>query len=133
MRIWIFGAIVSLTASSAAIANGECSQPLVHVHAKKLDNAYALDGDRKLMLFYKAPLQSEGFQALLNGEDISDRFTPAAGKFGEVLSLELREGENVLALSGVINSLDGDCNQPVQQEIRLRSHTHNEQLVSTLH
>ena len=120
MKMWVTG--ILLATGSALASASDCANPaseLVHVHAQQNDGAYSLAADQKLMLFYKTPLQAESFQATLNGEDISSHFSPGESKFGEVLALELKQGENLLKLSGVVR--DGDCTEPTEQRIRLLS------------
>ena len=120
MKRWVTG--ILLATGSALASASECANPaneLVHVHAQQNDGAYSLAADQKLMLFYKTPLQAESFQATLNGEDISNHFSPSESKFGEVLALELKQGENLLELSAVVR--DSDCAKPTEQRIRLFS------------
>lgn len=124
MKMWVSGFILSTACALASAV--ECADPvgeLVHVHAQQNNGAYSLAADQKLMLFYKAPLQAESFQAILNGEDISSRFSPGESRFGEVLALELKQGENLLELSGIVQ--DGVCPQPAEQRIRLLSQLNN--------
>ncbi|WP_372748401.1 hypothetical protein [Litorivivens sp.] len=132
MKQWVTGVLLSF--SSAGLIASDCPTPaseLVHVHAKQDNGAYTLSADQKLMLFYKAPVEVETFRATLNGEDISGEFSPSASKFGEVLSLELRQGENLLELSGVFaNRSSPDCIQPTQQRIRLLSAIANSEQVA---
>lgn len=133
MKKWVAGLILSISATLASAADcADTVGELVHVHASQNNGAYSLAADQKLMLFYKAPLQAESFQATLNGEDISGRFSPGESRFGEVLALELKQGENVLELSGVPQG--GNCTEPTGQRIRLLneiiSGAHEDQVVS---
>ncbi len=124
MKKWVPGIILSISSTLASAS--DCADPvreLVHVHARQSNGVYALTADQKLMLFYKAPLQAQSFQATLNGEDISNHFSPGESKFGEVLALDLKQGENLLELSGVVR--DGDCAEPTEQRIRLLSEVKN--------
>ena len=95
--------------STIALAMGSLTyacndSELVHIHAQQNDGSYTVSPDKKLLLFYKAPLAADSFRATLNGEDISDQFNPVDNRFGEALALTLNDGENMLELQGQVDS-----------------------------